>query len=85
LLVSTPPPAKTVERRKEEGGRTDGHVEAAVLELAVLLAERAWLAEPVDAAVGAWLLLEAVVAAQPGAVAAGVEAAHPGQRGQRQV
>jgi hypothetical protein len=65
--------------------RTERHVEAAGLELAVLLAERAGPAAPVDAAVGAGLLLEAVLRADLGAVAAGVEAAHPRPRREQQV
>lgn len=66
--------------------RTDGHVEAAALELAVLLAEGADPAAQVDAAVGAGLLLEPVLLPQPGAVAAGVGAAsQPSHHGQCQV
>ena len=64
---------------------TGAHVEAAGLELAVLLAEGAGLAEHVDAAVAAGRLLEPVLLTQPGAVAAGVEAAHPRHRRQRGV
>ncbi|WVZ85981.1 LOW QUALITY PROTEIN: hypothetical protein U9M48_032834 [Paspalum notatum var. saurae] len=65
--------------------RTEGHVEAADLELAVLLAESAGLAAEVDAAVGAGLLREAVLRTQLGAVAAGVEAAQARGRRQQQV
>lgn len=64
---------------------SEGHVEAACLELAVLLAERAGLAAEVDAAVGAGLLCEPVPGPQLGAVAAGVEAAQPHQRRHQEV
>lgn len=50
------------------------HVEAALLELAVLLGEGAGLAEEVDGAVGAGLLLQAVLGPHLGAVEAGVDA-----------
>ena len=64
---------------------TLGHVESARLELAVLLAERAGLAAEVDAPVGAGLVGEPVAGPQPGAVAAGVEAAQPRRRRQQEV
>jgi hypothetical protein len=50
------------------------HVEPPLPELSVLLAERAWLATAVDAAVGAGALLQAVLGAHLGAVEAGVDA-----------
>ena len=53
------------------------HVEASVVELAVLLAERAPLAEEVDEAVGAGVLPQAQLRAQLGAVEAGVDALEP--------
>jgi len=73
--------------KKDAGtARTGGHVEAAGLELAVLLAERAGLAAEVDAAVGAGLLREPVLRPQLGAVDAGVEAgAQPRHRRQQHV
>lgn len=56
------------------------HVEASLLELAVLLAERAALAAAVDAAVGAGAHLEAVLRAHLGAVEAGVDALTAGEQ-----
>jgi len=53
------------------------HVEASVAELAVLLAERAQLAEEVDEAVGAGVLPQAELRAQLGAVEAGEDALEP--------
>jgi hypothetical protein len=60
--------------------RTYVHVESSLLELAVLLAERAALAAAVDAAVGAGALLEAVLRAHLGAVEAGVDALAAGEQ-----
>lgn len=56
------------------------HVEASLLELAVLLAERAALAAAVHAAVGAGAHLEAVLRAHLGAVEAGVDALTAGEQ-----
>ena len=68
------------------GVPADPHVEAAVLELAVLLGEGAEAAEEVDAAVAAGLLREPVLLPQLGTVAAGVEAgAYPRRHGQQHV
>jgi hypothetical protein len=60
--------------------RTYAHVEASLLELAVLLAERAALAAAVHAAVGAGAHLEAVLRAHLGAVEAGVDALAAGEQ-----
>ena len=54
---------------------TEAHVEAALLELAVLLAEGAGPAPQVDEAVGAGRLLQAVLGPHLGAVDAGVDTA----------
>lgn len=68
------------------GFPSGAHVEAAVLELAVLLGEGAEAAEEVDAAVAAGLLREPVLLPQLGTVAAGVEAgAYPRRHGQQHV
>jgi len=54
-------------------------VGAPVLELPVHLGERTWLAEAVDAAVGAWLRRQAVRRPELAAVGAGVEAVEQAQ------
>ena len=54
-------------------------VGASVLELPVHLGERTWLAEAVDAAVGAWLRRQAVRRPELAAVGAGVEAVEQAQ------
>lgn len=70
-----------------KGGRTptDPHVEAAVLELPVLLAQRAVLAAPMHEEVRAVPFLEVVVRPHLGPVHARVQATHPRRRADRRV
>jgi hypothetical protein len=64
---------------------TDPHIEAPVLELPVLLAERAPLAAPVHEEVRALPFVEIVVRPHLGPVHAGVEAPHPREGADRRV